>query len=451
MQEKTFYIISLGCAKNTVDSESIAQLFNMEGYQFAEYVDDAEYIIVNTCGFIEDARQESYDVLQELAADKKSGQKLIAAGCLTQLYRKEVAQKVTGLDGIVGTRNWVDVMELVHKLEEKRSDPTFIDLVTDAPNSIMDEDGVVRAAIQGPSAYLKIADGCRRQCGFCSIPLIKGTLVSRSMDRILNEARILQSNNVRELILIAQDTTDYGNDMGLQDGLVTLLENLVKETPDMDWIRIMYTYPGYVSDRLIDIMAEHQQILPYIDIPLQHASPKMLKLMRRPVDMAPVYKMVEKLRNKMPNIALRTTFVVGYPGETDKDFAMLMNFLEEIRFDRVGAFTFSDEPNTYSATLQNRVPEELKLLRQQGLMQNQQHISLEINQSFIGKTMDVLVEAHGDVEDSDEIISVGRTYRDAPEIDGMVFVDGEHQIGDIIPVKIQSAMPYDLAGMKFEV
>ena len=450
MQDKTFYIISLGCAKNSVDAESIAQVLNLEGYEFAEYVDDAEYIIVNTCGFIEDARKESYDVLQNLAEEKLPGQKLIAAGCLTQLYRKEVAQKVEGLDGIIGTRNWVDVMELIRQLEAKRENPEFIDLVTDAPTSVMDEDGIVRAALQGPSAYLKIADGCRRQCGFCSIPLIKGTLVSRSMDRILTEARILQDNDIRELILIAQDTTDYGNDLGLQDGLATLLENLVKETPDIDWLRIMYAYPGYVSDRLIDVMAEHQQILPYIDIPLQHASSKMLKLMRRPVNMDPVHSMVEKLRNKMPNIALRTTFVVGYPGETDRDFGMLMNFIEDIRFDRVGAFTFSDEPNTYSATLTNRVPEEIKLMRQQGLMKNQQRISMEINQAYIGKQLDVLIEGHGDVEDSEEVISVGRTYRDAPEIDGMVFVDGEHEIGSIIPVQIQSAMPYDLAGTKYE-
>ncbi len=450
MQEKSFYIVTLGCAKNSVDAESIAQVLNIEGYEFAEYVDDAEYIIVNTCGFIEDARNESYEVLQELAQDKLPGQKLIAAGCLTQLYRKEVAQKIKGLDGIIGTRNWVDIMELIHKLEDKRSDPQFIDLVTDAPTSIMEEDGIVRAALQGPSAYLKIADGCRRQCGFCSIPLIKGTLVSRSMETILNEARILQANDIRELILIAQDTTDYGNDMGLHDGLAILLENLVKETPDIDWLRIMYAYPGYVSDRLIDVMASNPQIVPYIDIPLQHASSKILKLMRRPSDLDPVYRMVEKLRNKMPNIALRTTFVVGYPGETDKDFAMLMNFIEDIRFDRVGAFTYSYEPNTYSATLSNQVPEELKLQRQQGLMQNQQRISLEINNSFIGKNLDVLIEAHGEVEDSDEIISVGRSYRDAPEIDGMVFVDGEHEIGSIIPVHIQSAMPYDLAGVKNE-
>jgi ribosomal protein S12 methylthiotransferase len=294
--------------------------------------------------------------------------------------------------------------------------------------------------MQGSSAYLKIADGCRRPCAFCAIPLIKGTAVSRPVEAILSEAQMLQSAGAREIILIAQDTTDYGHDLGMKDGLAKLLERMAPEIPEIDWIRVLYAYPGYVTDRLIEVMAKHDQILPYIDMPLQHGDRETLLRMRRPANIEWVYQTVEKLRAAMPDLALRTTFIVGYPGETEQEFGNLLSFVEDLRFDRVGAFTFSFEPGTTSEALGDPIPEEVKQERLERLMTTQQSISLEKNQAFIEKSLEVLIEGQGDG------ISVGRSYRDAPEIDGMVIVEGEIPVGEIAPVRITGALPYDLTG-----
>jgi ribosomal protein S12 methylthiotransferase len=261
------------------------------------------------------------------------------------------------------------------------------------------------------------------------------------METILNEARRLREAGVRELILIAQDTTDYGHDLGMKDGLAILLENLTTSVPEMDWIRVMYAYPGYVTDRLIDVMASTKQVLPYLDMPLQHADPKTLYRMKRPSNIDWVHKTLEKMRSKISNLAIRTTFIVGYPGETDEEFAALENFVREIRFDRVGTFQFSFEPGTSSEPLGDPVPPEVKQERLERLMELQQNISLQVNQSYVGKTLDVLVEGYGDG------LSVGRSYRDAPEIDGMVLVEGKAKVGEIVPVKITGAMAYDLTGV----
>ncbi|MCJ7732943.1 MAG: radical SAM protein, partial [Anaerolineales bacterium] len=247
--------------------------------------------------------------------------------------------------------------------------------------------------------------------------------------------------------LIAQDTTDYGHDLGQKDGLANLLLTLTHSIPDVNWLRILYAYPGAITDHLIDVMAENDQILPYIDIPLQHADPEILKKMRRPANMDWVYQTVEKLRTRMPDLALRTTFIVGYPGETDQAFQKLLNFMKDMRFDRVGAFGFSFEPGTFSEELGDPVPPELKIERQEELMITQQKISLQKNQEFVGKTLDILVEGQGEVEDSEEIISLGRSYRDAPEIDGMVIVEGALPVGEIVPVLITGALVYDLTGL----
>jgi ribosomal protein S12 methylthiotransferase len=307
--------------------------------------------------------------------------------------------------------------------------------------------GTVEAHIQGNSAYLKIADGCRRPCAFCAIPKIKGTAVSRPLEDILDDVRYLQKQGVREINLIAQDTTDYGHDLGQKDGLAVLLKELTRAAPDVDWIRILYAYPGYITDRLIEVMAANQQILPYIDIPLQHADPGILKSMRRPANMDWVYKTVEKLRKEMSELALRTTFIVGYPGETEKAFGALLDFIKEVRFDRVGVFEFSFEPGTTSETLGDPVPAAVKTERKERLMLTQQRISLQKNQALVGKTLDVLIEGQGIVDGSTEVISLGRTYRDAPEIDGMVIVEGEVPEGEITPVRITGAMTYDLTGV----
>ncbi len=450
--KNTFHLVSLGCAKNTVDSDSMAQLLIRDGYRAVDDPARASVLIVNTCGFIGPAKEESFRVLRELAEGKREGQILIAAGCLTQRYGAEVAQKVPGVDGVLGTRRWMDIVQIVRELRKRSHPEPLYHLPDEAKTVGVDERNVLRASVAGASAYLKIADGCRRPCAFCAIPLIKGTAVSRPMESILDEARRLRDAGVRELILIAQDTTDYGHDLGMKDGLAVLLEQLVKvaeERPSpsgsgergLDWIRILYAYPGYVTDRLIEVMATYKQILPYLDMPLQHAHPKTLYRMRRPSNIDWVYRTLEKMRSAIPNLAIRTTFIVGYPGETEEEYQALLDFVREIRFDRVGAFKFSFEPGTASEPLGDPIPEEVKQERYERLMELQQGISMQINQSYVGKTLDVLVEGR------DRGIAIGRSYRDAPEIDGLVFIEGEARIGEIVPVKITGAMAYDLTGV----
>jgi ribosomal protein S12 methylthiotransferase len=439
MREKTYYLVSLGCAKNTVDSESMATLLSQNGYQGVSKSSQASVIIVNTCGFIAPARQESMDVLRDLAKKKKPGQLLVAAGCLTERSRQLMVDQIDGVDGFLGTRRWMDIIDLMDQL--KSTAPALPRYDVPEPATIgTDEKGVSRTAIQGASAYLKIADGCRRPCAFCSIPLIKGTTVSRPIELIEQDAERLQVAGVKEMILIAQDTTDYGYDLGMKDGLATLLEKLLPRIPQIPWVRILYAYPGYVTDHLIDVMAENRQILHYLDIPLQHASPDLLKSMKRPSDMEWVYKTIAKMRNAMPDLALRSTFIVGYPGETEAQFQTLLDFINEMKFDHVGAFTFSFEPGTSSEILGDPIPEDVKQDRLQRLMQFQEKISLNKNQYWIGKTMQVLIEGVGDG------LSVGRSYRDAPEIDGLVLIEDQAEVGSIVSVKISGAMTHDLSG-----
>ncbi|HLF90947.1 MAG TPA: 30S ribosomal protein S12 methylthiotransferase RimO [Anaerolineales bacterium] len=443
---KTFHLISLGCAKNTVDSDSMAQLLGNAGFRLVANPNQAGVLLVNTCGFIGPARDESYRVLGELAANKRGGQLLIAAGCLTQRYGAEVVQRVPGIDGLLGTRRWMDIVDVVTQLRRQKHPEPLYHLPDEAITVGTDERETLRASVQGASAYIKVADGCRRPCAFCAIPLIKGTAVSRPVNAILDEARQLRDMGVRELILIAQDTTDYGHDLGVKEGLSILLEKLVKSVPDVDWIRILYAFPGYVTDRMIETIATHKQLIPYLDMPLQHAHPMALRRMRRPANMDWVRDTLGKMRAAMPGLALRTTFIVGYPGETNGEFQTLLDFIEEIRFDRVGAFQFSFEPGTTSEPLGDPIPAEVKQERWERLMELQQGISLEKNQAFVGKMLEVLVEGQGEVEGSGEPISIGRSYRDAPEIDGVVLIEGDVPAGEIVPVRITGAMTYDLVG-----
>lgn len=440
MSKNTFHLVSLGCAKNTVDSDSMAQLLIRDGYRAVNDPKRASVLIVNTCGFIGPAKEESFSTLRELADLKREGQILIAAGCLTQRYGAEVAQKVPGVDGVLGTRRWMDIVQVVRQLR-KGPHPEPLYHLPEAATVGSDENDTLRASVAGASAYVKIADGCRRPCAFCAIPSIKGTAVSRPMGVILDEARRLSEAGVRELVLIAQDTTDYGHDLGMKDGLAVLLENLTDSVPDLNWIRVMYAYPGYVTDRLIEVMAARKQVLSYLDMPLQHAHPKTLYRMRRPSNIDWVHRTLGKMRTTVPNLAIRTTFIVGYPGETDEEFQALLDFIQEIRFDRVGAFQFSFEPGTSSEPLGDPIPAEVKQERFERVMELQQTISMQINQSYVGKTLDVLIEGF------DNGISIGRSYRDAPEIDGMVFVEGQAKVGEIVPVKITGAMTYDLTGV----
>lgn len=438
MKKNSFYLVSLGCAKNTVDSDSIATLLARDGYTWVDKPAQAEILIVNTCGFIQQARQESMDVLNELAQQKKAGQLLIAAGCFSELYREKLAESVKGIDGIIGTRRWMDLPDLVRSLRAEPRLPRYH--LPDTPTIGSDEKGVMRVSVQGSSAYLKIADGCRRPCAFCSIPLIKGTQVSRPMESILRDAESMQEAGIQELILIAQDTTDYGSDLGMKDGLAGLLENLLPHIPNIPWLRILYAYPGYVTDGLIDIMSDSRQVLPYLDMPLQHASEKILKAMKRPANMDWVRSTIGNMRERIPALALRTTFISGFPGETDEDYQLLLDFIKEIEFDHLGVFPFSYEPGTSSAPLGDPIPEEVKLQRVEGIMTLQELISLKKNQLFTGKTLDVLIEGFGDG------ISVGRSYRDAPEIDGLIIIEEKLETGKIVPVQITGAMAHDLVG-----
>jgi ribosomal protein S12 methylthiotransferase len=332
----------------------------------------------------------------------------------------------------------MDIVTFIRQLRRRKHPEPLYHLPDEAETVGKDERNVLRAAVQGASAYLKISDGCRRPCSFCAIPEIKGTLVSRPVETILAEARRLQDAGIQELIIISQDSTDYGHDLGMKNGLSQLLNKVVKAAPDIPWIRIMYAYPGYVTDELIETMATHDQIVPYLDIPLQHGHRETLKRMRRPANIDWVYRTLDKLRTAMPEIAIRTTFIVGYPGETDEEFEGLKNFVRDLRFDRVGAFTYSYEASTPSASVSWHVPEEVKEQRRDELMTLQQQISLERNQEFVGRTLPILVEGYGDD------ISIGRSYRDAPEIDGLVIVPGELPLGEIVPVRIDGAMTYDL-------
>ncbi|HEY47799.1 MAG: hypothetical protein AMJ88_01780 [Anaerolineae bacterium SM23_ 63] len=441
MQGAQFYLLSLGCAKNTVDSQSMSALLSRAGYVVCDHPQEADILLVNTCGFIEPAREESYAELRRLAEGKTPDQLLIAAGCLTERYGKQVVGQVPGIDGLLGTRRWMELPKLVQRLRDGNESRPLYHL-PGSERKDTETAGMSRIAVQGPSAYLKIADGCRRPCAFCAIPLIKGTAVSRPPEAILEDARLLQDMGVREVNLIAQDTSDYGHDLGIEDGLAILLEDLVKAAPAIDWIRILYTYPGCVTDRLIRIMAEYPQIVPYLDIPLQHGHPNVLRRMRRPANIEWVYRTIEKMRAVIPDLALRTTFIVGYPGETEEEFQALLEFVEGLRFDRVGVFTFSFERGTPSESLGDPIPPEVKEERRGRLMELQQRISLEKNIALIGQRLSVLIEGHGDG------ISLGRSTRDAPEIDGMVIVEGEIPVGEMALVQIIGAMPYDLTGVQ---
>ena len=440
-KKKLFFMLSLGCSKNTVDSESMGKLLQKAGFNGTADAEDASVLVVNTCGFIEEARQESLGALTELAAAKQPNQLLVAAGCMAQRYGDEMVAWVPGIDGVIGTRRWMDIVPFVRKLRRRKHPQPLYHLPDEALTVGADERGVLRTAVQGRSSYLKIADGCRRPCAFCATPEIKGTLVSRPPETIVAEAVRLQEAGLQELILIAQDTSDYGRDLDLKNGIVQLLRQITQAAPDIPWIRLMYAYPGYVSDELIEMMATTPQIVNYLDIPLQHGSRETLKRMRRPANIEWVHKTIAKLRAAMPDIAIRSTFIVGYPGETDAEFDELKQFIQELQFDRLGAFTYSYEASTPSATVSWQVPPEVMAARQAELMELQQAISLAKNQQQVGRTLPILVEGYGDG------VTVGRSYRDAPEIDGYVVIPGELPRGELVPIRIDGAMTYDLTGV----
>jgi len=432
----SFYIESLGCAKNSVDSRSMAELLIRAGYKESEKPEKAGVVIVNTCGFILPAREESLRTLRKFAAAKTEGQVLIAAGCLSEKEKHQLASEVEGLDAAFGTRRWADIVRVVEKASQHPVSPYL-----HFPETPMIEESshkVARVAVQGGSAYLKIADGCDRGCAFCAIPLIKGPMVSRPVESILDDAVLLQEMNAKEIILIAQDSTAYGRDLGMRDGLPLLLKEIVKAVPNIPWLRVMYTFPGAISDDLVRVMAENNQVLPYLDIPLQHAHPDILKRMRRPADIQVVKETISKVRRLIPDVALRTTFIVGFPDETEAEFKYLLNFLVEMRFDHVGIFPYYHEEGTSAYQVEDNIAPGKKEERIQKLAAAQEEISLEINKSYIGKSLDILIEGNGSG------ISAGRSYRDAPEIDGLVFLDEVISPGSLIKGRVTGALIHDL-------
>lgn len=416
----------------------MAELLDRAGILEVDKPSQADILIINTCGFITPAREESLQALQKAARTRRKGQLLIAAGCLSQRDRADLLRQVPGIDGLLSTRRWMDILALVHELEARPRQPVYH--IPEQGGIGTDEHGVIRAAVQGGSAYLKIGDGCDRLCAFCAIPLIKGHAVSRPMQDVLHDARQLQGEGVQELILISQDTTSYGHDLKLQNGLAQLLRELVRTVPRMPWIRVLYMFPGSISDDLIQVMAENAQVLPYLDLPLQHAAPDVLRRMKRPSDMQEVRRTIARLRSAMPGLALRTTFIVGFPGETEAQFQQLLEFVNEIGFDRIGIFPYYHEPGTSAAALIDDIPPELKEERLQRLAQVQEMISLQKNEQWIGRTLQVLVEG------VDREIVVGRSYRDAPEIDGLVIARGQAQVGQMVNVRIDGALVHDLNG-----
>lgn len=435
---KNVRLITLGCAKNEVDSEEIAGVLAGAGYDVDGTAENPDVIVINTCGFLESAKKESIQVIQEAVKLKQAGsvKKVIVAGCLAQRMGAELAKLAPGADSYVGVGQMGRFDEIVS--ESLRAKTPVMDV--SAPHHRWA--GVATRARAGASwsAYLKVSEGCDHQCTFCTIPSFRGKHESKPIERVLEEAKHLASQGVKEINLIAQDVTQYGYDLYRKFTLPSLLEQL-NQVDGIEWIRILYFYPNRLTDEVIDAMAGLDKVLPYIDIPLQHTHADVLRRMKRPWDGERYLDLFDKVRERIPEVAIRTTFIVGFPGETDEEFEDMLDFVEHANLDRVGAFMYSREPGTPSAEMPGQVPFKFKRQRYSELMQVQQGISLAINQSWIGKSLPVLVEK---VEGGE---FVGRSYRDAPEIDGLVYGKGQVRPGEIINVKVTGAEPYDLFGV----
>ena len=443
----------MGCPKNKVDSDGIEMLMQGADYRATARAQDADVLIVNTCGFLEAAKEESIGVLKELGRSKRKNQVLIAAGCLAQRNGDEVIARVPRVDGLLGTRRWMEVVELINSVRGGKANRALQRYSLLGDPAVGFTSATPRPPVEAGSAYLKISDGCNAPCAFCTIPSFKGKLRSRPLEAIVDEAIALVEGGARELVLVAQDTTDYGRDLGAPDSLPQLITAICNRTDErLHWLRLMYAYPGHVSDGLIEVMAREPKMAHYLDMPLQHGDARTLRRMHRPSRMETVYDHLAKLRAAMPDIALRTTFIVGYPGETEEEFQGLLDFVAAAEFDRLGAFRFSAEPGTPAATLPNPVPEELKEERWARLMELQQPISLRKNQAQVHNLMDVLVEGVGESTRGEPLL-LGRSYRDAPEVDGLVLIPGVRDVaaGAMLQVHITGAMEYDLIGERMEI
>ena len=419
-------VITLGCSKNTVDSERLMKQIQLNKIGLVDDPNKAETIIINTCGFIEAAKEESVNTILEAVALKKSGKikKVIVAGCLSERYKEDLLKEIPEVDVYFGTENYEGIIkELGGNLKKELLGERLL-------------------STPSHTAYLKISEGCDHPCSFCAIPLMRGLHKSKTMEELISEAEFLASNGTKELVLIAQDTTDYGKDIYGKKNIVELLRKL-SEINGIEWIRLMYAYPTKFADDLIEEIKTNPKVCKYVDIPLQHISDDVLKSMRRGVTAERTKELLIKLRKEIPGITIRTTFIVGYPNETEKDFNELCDFVREIEFDRIGTFTFSVEENTSSYILGDPVSEEEKERRKNVLMEIQKEISLSINETFVGKTLKVLIDS---VEGE---YFVGRSYRDAPEVDGEILISKENKkikIGNFYDVVINECDEYDLYG-----
>lgn len=437
----TVRLITLGCAKNEVDSEEIAGVLVQAGYHLDGQAENPDIVIINTCGFIESAKSEGLRVIREAVRQKRAGhiRQVIVAGCLVQREGETLRQLFPDVDAFVGVGQMARFAEIVGTVRRSRTPLTDIQ----PPHHRWAEVNIRLRSRTPWSAYLKISEGCNHRCTFCTIPSFRGPHVSKPLERVLAEAHWLAQNGAKEINLIAQDTTQYGYDLYKQFMLPTLLKELAS-IDGIEWIRIHYAYPSRVSDALIETMATTPKVVPYLDVPLQHADREVLRAMRRPGDSQSYLRMIRKLREAMPTIAIRTTFIVGFPGESEQAFCNLLRFLEEADLDRVGAFLYSREKGTPAAEMPDQVPFYLKRARFDALMRAQQPISLRRNQMWVGKTMRVLIEGY----DAGGQWAIGRSHRDAPEVDGLVYVRQCSALqGEFIEVQIERADVYDLYGV----
>lgn len=427
-------LINHGCAKNLVDAELMLGMLAKKGYTITLDETDADIVIVNTCSFIHDAEKESVQSILQMIDE---GKKVIVTGCLSQKHDKDLKDAIPELAGMIGTSNLKDVVKIVDDIAKGKEYESIIDK---DPKYIYPEDIERQQITVGASSYLKIGEGCNYQCGYCIIPKLRGKYISRPIENIVKEANELVNKGVTEIILIAQDTSSYGIDLYGKQALPELLEELNK-IENLSWIRIMYAYPTQMTDELIDAIAKLDKVVKYVDIPLQHSHPRVLESMRRPV--MDYRKLVAKIRERIPNVSVRTSLIVGYPGETEEEFEDLYQFVKDVKFDRMGAFEYSREKGTYSDKLKGHLSEKVKRERRDRLMKLQQQISLENNEKYIGSAIKCIVDGY-----TDDGIVILRSEHDAPEIDGVVYAKSNEPVvpGDIEEVKITRADEYDLFG-----
>ncbi|QJD83308.1 30S ribosomal protein S12 methylthiotransferase RimO [Cohnella herbarum] len=432
-------VVTLGCEKNLVDSEIMSGLIHQRGFSLVEKPEDATVIIVNTCGFIDAAKEESVNTILNLAELKDTARlkALIVSGCLTQRYKKELMDEMPEIDGIVGTGDFHRINDIIDEALRGRK-PVYVG------NPVFNYEENLPRLLTTPrhTAYVKIAEGCDNACTFCSIPIMRGKFRSRSVESILAEVKLLADQGVKEVSLIAQDSTNYGTD--LYDGFkLPELLNRVSEVPGIEWVRLHYAYPGFFTDELIEAIATNPKICNYIDMPLQHSEDSILKRMRRPGRQRDVRELVGKIRSRIPEVALRTSMIVGFPGETEEDFERLCEFVREMKFDRLGVFAYSQEEDTPANRLPNQLSDEVKQFRQNTLMEIQREVAKDNAAKYVGRTIEVLVERYDGRSD----VYIGRSQYDAPEVDGEVYISNcPVQIGQMSKVRITHAYEYDLSG-----